>query len=90
MYCHEDAGEKPFGGTEGECKTGNRHREEGERRRQMDEVDRNNIAEELQKHSHNLNVIGITESEKFAALFPAAFHSKIERKVKTMQYAGLR
>ena len=29
--------------------------------------------------------IGITQSEKFAALLPGAFHSKIERKVKTMQ-----
>ena len=29
--------------------------------------------------------IGITQGEKFAALLPGAFHSKIERKVKTMQ-----
>ena len=29
--------------------------------------------------------IGSTHSEKFAALLPGAFHSKIERKVKTMQ-----
>ena len=38
----------------------------------------------------NVNVhealhIGITQSEKFAALLPDAFHGKIERKVKTMQ-----
>ena len=76
----------------------------------MDETDPNKIAEELQKHSHPLNVtstdlynmvngqvaptkvnvqdalhIGSTQSEKFAALLPGAFHSKIERKVKTMQ-----
>ena len=110
MYCHDDAGEKPFGGTEGDCKPLNKHKEEGERRRKMDETDRNNIAEELQKHSHPLNVkstdlysivngqvaptkvnvqdalyIGSTQSEKFADLLPGAFHSKIERKVKTMQ-----
>ena len=47
MYCHEDAGEKPFGGTEGECKMENKHKEEGEIRRKMDETDRNMIAEEL-------------------------------------------
>ena len=29
--------------------------------------------------------IGITESDKFAALLPGAFHGKIERKGKTMQ-----
>ena len=29
--------------------------------------------------------IGRSQSEKFAALLPCAFHSKIERKVKTMQ-----
>ena len=29
--------------------------------------------------------IGSTQSEKFTALLPGAFHSKIERKVKTMQ-----
>ena len=29
--------------------------------------------------------MGITHREKFAALLPGAFHSKIERKVKTMQ-----
>ena len=56
MYCHDDAREKPFGGTEGDCKTGNKHKEEGERRRKMDETDHNKIAEELQKHSHPLNV----------------------------------
>ena len=50
MYCHEDAGEKPFGGTEGECKMENKHKEEGERRRKMDETDRNKIAEELEKN----------------------------------------
>ena len=110
MYCHEAAGEKLYGGTGGECKTGNTHKEEGERRRKMDETDRNTIAEELQKHSHPLNVkstelynivngqvaptkvnvqdafhIGSTQIEKFAALLSGAFHSKIERKVKTMQ-----
>ena len=110
MYYHEVAGEKPFGGTEGECKMENKHKEEGERRRKMDETDRNKIAEELEKHSHPLNVkstdlynivngqvaptkvnvqdalhIGSTQSEKFTALLPGAFHSKIERKVKTMQ-----
>ena len=110
MYCHEDAGEKPFGGTEGECKMENKHKEEGERRRKMDETVRNKIAEELEKHSHPLNVkstdlynivngqvaptkvnvqdalhIGSTQSEKFTALLPGAFHGKIERKVKTMQ-----
>ena len=78
----------------------------------MDETDRNKIADELQKHSHPVNVkstdlysivngqvaraptkvnvqdalhIGSTQSEKFGALLPGAFHSKIERKVKTMQ-----
>ena len=56
MYCHDDAGGKPFGGTEGDCKTLNKHKEEGERRRKMDETDRNKIAVELQKHSHPLNV----------------------------------
>ena len=56
MYCHEDAGEKPFGGTEGECKMENNHKEEDERRRKMDETDRSKIAEELEKHSHPLNV----------------------------------
>ena len=56
MYCHDDAGEKPFGGTEGECQTGSKHKEEGNRRRKMDETNRNKIAEELQKHSHHLNV----------------------------------
>ena len=110
MYCHDHAEEKPFGGTEGECKMENNHKEEGERRRKMDETDRNKIAEELEKHSHPLNVkstelynivigqvaptkvnvqdalhIGSTQSEKFTALLPGAFHSKIERKVKTMQ-----
>ena len=29
--------------------------------------------------------MSITQSEKFAALLPCAFHSKIKRKVKTMQ-----
>ena len=29
--------------------------------------------------------IASTQSEKFAALLPGAFHSKIERKVNTMQ-----
>ena len=110
MFYHEDAGEKPFGGTEGECKMENKHKEEGERRRKMDETDRNKIAEELEKHSHPLNVkstdlynivngqvaptkvnvqdalhIGSTQREKFTALLPGAFHSKIEMKVKTMQ-----
>ena len=110
MYWHEDAGEKPFGGTKGECKMENKHKEEGERRWKMDETDRNKIAEELEKHSHPLNVkstdlynivngqvaptkvnaqdalhTGSTQSEKFTALLPGAFHSKIEMKVKTMQ-----
>ena len=110
MYRHDDAGEKPFGVTEGDCKPGNTHKEEGERRRKMDETDRNKIAVELQKHSHPLNVkltdlynivngqvaptkvnvqdalhIGSSQSEKFADLLPGAFHSKIERKVETMQ-----
>ena len=56
MYCHDDAAGTPFGGTEGDCKTLNKHKEEGERRRKMDETDRNKIAVELQKHSHPLNV----------------------------------
>ena len=56
MYCHDGAGGKPFGGTEGDCKTLNKYKEEGERRRKMDETDRNKIAVELQKHSHPLNV----------------------------------
>ena len=88
----------------------NKHKEEGESRRKMEETDRNTIAEELEKHSHPLNVkstdlynivngqvaptkvnvqdalhIGSTQSEKFTALLPGAFYSKIERKVKTMQ-----
>ena len=110
MYCHDDAGGKPFGGTEGDCRTLNKHKEEGGRWRKMDETHRNKIVDELQKHSHPLNVkstdlynivngqvvptnvnvqdalhIGSTQSEKFADLLPGAFHSKIERKVKTMQ-----
>ena len=59
MYCQEDAGEKPFGGTEGGCKTGNKHKAECEGRRKMGETDHNKIAEELQKHSHPLNVKSI-------------------------------
>ena len=110
MYGHDDAAEKPFGGIEGERKTGTKLKEEGERRRNVDETDRNEIAEELQKHSHPLNVkstdlynivigqvthtkvnvqdalhIGSTQREMFAALLPGALHSKIERKVTTMQ-----
>ena len=45
-------GEKPFGGTDGECQTGSKHKEEDETRQKMDETDRNNIAEELQKKLH--------------------------------------
>ena len=56
MYCHDDAGGKPVGGTEGDCKTLNKYKEEGERRRKMDETDRNKIAVELQKHLHPLTV----------------------------------
>ena len=56
MYCHDDAEENPFGGTDGECQTGSKHKEEGERRRKMDETDRNKIAEELQKNLHPHNV----------------------------------
>ena len=56
MYSHDDAGGKPFGGTEGDSKTLNKHKEESERRRKMDETGRNKIAVELQKHSHPLNV----------------------------------
>ena len=106
---HRRCGEKPFGGTEGQCKTANKHKEEGESRQKMDETDCNKIAEELQKRSHplivnptdlynivkgqvaptNVNVqdelhIASTQSEKFAALLPGAFHSKIERKMKTI------
>ena len=76
----------------------------------MDETNRNKIADELQKHSHHLNVksadlynivngqdalttvkvqdalhIGSTQIEKFAALLPGALHSKIQRKMKTIQ-----
>ena len=53
---HRRCGEKPFGGTEGQCKTANKHKEEGESRQKMDETDCNKIAEELQKRSHPLNV----------------------------------
>ena len=49
-------GEKPFGGTDGECQTGSKHKEEDERRQKIDETDRNNIAEELQKNLHPHNV----------------------------------
>ena len=56
MYCHDDAGGKPFGGTEGDSKTLNTHTEEGERQRKMDETDRNKIAVEWQTHSHPFNV----------------------------------
>ena len=56
MYCHEEAREKPFYGTEAEYKKGNKHKEEGERRWKMDETDRNKIAEGLHKQSHPLNV----------------------------------
>ena len=55
-YCHDDAEENPFGGTDGECQTGSKHKEEGERRRKMDETDRNKIAEELQNKLHPHNV----------------------------------
>ena len=92
--------EKPFGGTDGECKTENKHKEEDERRRKMDE-----------NNSHPLNVkstgeyicnivdgqvaptnangqealhIG-SQREKFIALLPGAFHINIERKVNNMQ-----
>ena len=34
---------------------------------------------------HDALLIGITQSNKFAALLPGAFHSKIERKLKTVQ-----
>ena len=37
-------------------KTGNKPKQGGERRRKMDETNRNKIAEELQKHSRHLNV----------------------------------
>ena len=56
MYCHDNAGEKPFGGTDGECQTGSKHKEEVEKRRKMYETDRNKIAEELQKNLHHHNV----------------------------------
>ena len=54
MYCYKDAWDKPCGGTERECKTGNKPKEEGERRWKMGETDRNMMAEALQKHSHPL------------------------------------
>ena len=56
MYCYKDAWENQFGGTERERKTGNKLKVEGEIRRKMDETDCNKMAEDLQKHSHPLNV----------------------------------
>ena len=53
MYCHEDARGKTFGETDREYNTGNKHKEGGERRRKLDETDRNKIAKELQKHLHS-------------------------------------
>ena len=52
---YNEAGEeqKPHGEVDGEEK--NKHKEEGEGRRRLDEADRKKIAVELEKYSHPLN-----------------------------------
>ena len=54
-HMYNEAGEeqKPQGEVDGEEK--NKHKEEGEGRRRLDEVDRKKIAVELKKYSHPLN-----------------------------------
>ena len=54
-HVYNEAGEeqKPHGEVDGEEK--NKHKEEGEGRRRLDEVDRKKIAVELKKYSHPLN-----------------------------------
>ena len=54
-HMYNEAGEahKPHGEVDGEEK--NQHKEEGEGRRRLDEVDRKKIAVELKKYSHPLN-----------------------------------
>ena len=54
-HMYNEAGEeqRPYGEVDGEEK--NKHKEEGEGRRRLDEADRKKIAVELEKYSHPLN-----------------------------------
>ena len=54
-HMYNEAGEeqKPYGEVDGEEK--NKHKEEGEGRRRLDEADQKKIAVELEKYSHPLN-----------------------------------
>ena len=54
MYDESEEEQMPHGGADGE-ETKNKHKEEGEGRRRLDEVDRRKIAVELEKFSHPLN-----------------------------------
>ena len=53
MYSETGDEEKPHGGAGGEEK--NKHKEEGEARRRLDEADRRKIGAELEKYTHPLN-----------------------------------
>ena len=53
MYSDAGNEEKPHGGADREEK--NKHKEEGEGRRRLDEADRRKIAAELEKYTHPLN-----------------------------------
>ena len=53
MYGEPGNEEKPNGGADGEGQ--NKHKEEGEGRRKLDEADRRKIGTELDKYSHPLN-----------------------------------
>ena len=53
MYSEAGEEEKPHGGVDGEEK--NKHKEEGEGRRRLDEADRRKIAVELEKYTRPLN-----------------------------------
>ena len=52
MYNEAGEEQKPHGEVDGEK---NKHKEEGEGRRRLDEADRKKIAVELEKYSHPLN-----------------------------------
>ena len=53
MYNADEVEQKPHGAVDGEEK--NKHKEEGEGRRRLDEADRRKIAVELEKYIHPLN-----------------------------------
>ena len=53
MYNADEVEQKPHGAVDGEEK--NKHKEEGEGRRRLDEADRKKIAVELEKYIHPLN-----------------------------------